>query len=251
MNHTKTFLKYILIMLSTMAFTACSGETWKEEALQADGSVIIVERTVDRGGRHEIGQKPPIKNQSFGFTVPKTKQTVKWEDNFTEDIGGSNFLPMMMNVHKDVPYVVAYPMGCTSYNKWGRPNPPYVVFKYENKQWNRIDLQELPEELKTPNLIFSMPDIEAKNTGKSIVSAKEINAIYAGYRQPEYRSILRVPLPVTRMLESCALRYGNGKGHWLSEDWFKDSKSLKACQEVCKTKDFMGDTCPCAKLFKE
>ena len=167
------------------------GDSWKEEVMLHDGRKIIVERTVQRGGRREVGQQPPIKEQRLTFTMPGTKQQVVWEDAFSQDIGTANFLPMLLGIHNAMPYLVAYPMGCQSYNKWGRPNPPYVVFKYENKQWNRIDLQALPEELKTPNLIFSMPDIEAKNTGKSIVSAKEINAIYAGYRQTEYRSILR------------------------------------------------------------
>jgi len=87
--------------------------------------------------------------------------------------------------------VVAYPMGCQSYNKWGRPNPPYVVFKYQDKDWKRIPLQELPAEFNTPNLIFSEPDRVAKRIPQSPVSAETIKAITAEYRQPEYRTILR------------------------------------------------------------
>jgi hypothetical protein len=33
------------------------GTSWKEEVLLHDGSKVIVDRSAERGGRHEIGQK--------------------------------------------------------------------------------------------------------------------------------------------------------------------------------------------------
>lgn len=137
--------------------TACAavGESWKEEVLQHGGSKIAVERTVKRGGRHEVGQQPPVGEQSLTFTLPGSQEKVVWEDRFSQDIGSANFLPMLLQAQKDVAYPVVYPMGYLSFNKWGRPNPPYVVFRYQNRQWARISLQELPVEFDTPNLIFS------------------------------------------------------------------------------------------------
>jgi hypothetical protein len=155
-------------------FLGFGGTSWKEEVLLNEGSKIIVERTVDRGGRHEIGQQPPIKNQSVTFTFPIANESVTGEDNFTEDIGGANFLPMQLEIRKDIAYLVANPMGCLSYNKWGRPNPPYVVFKYQNKAWNRITLQELPVVFTTPNLIFSSPDDEARKAGGALFQRKKL-----------------------------------------------------------------------------
>ena len=175
-----------------------SGANWKEEVLLHDGSKIIATRTVERGGRHEIGQEPPIKEQSLTFTMPGINENVVWHDKFTDDIGGANFLPMLLQVRKGIAYLVVHPMGCLSYNKWGRPNPPYVVFRYQDNAWTRIQLAELPGEFKTPNLIFSSPDHEAKKVGKSVVSAETIRALYDGYRQPEYKTILREVLPKER-----------------------------------------------------
>ncbi len=172
------------------------GTSWKEEVLLHDGSKIIVTRTVARGGRHEIGQEPPIKEQSLTFVLPSTNDTVTWEDKFTEDIGGANFLPKLLDLHDGVAYLVAMPMGCLSYNKWGRPNPPYVIFKYQGKEWKRILLQELPVEIKTPNLIPSSPDDEAKKYGQGIVSAEAIKKMYEDYKQPEYKTILREAVKV-------------------------------------------------------
>lgn len=170
------------------------GTSWKEEVQLHDGSKIIVERSVERGGRHEIGQKPSYKEQSLSFTLPATGQRVTWEDNYSKDVGSANFLPMLIDIFKDTIYLVASPMGCLSYNKWGRPNPPYVVFKYQNKEWKRISLQELPAEIKTLNLIFSSPDIEVEKSGKHFMSAEMIKAITSGYKQPEYQTILREPV---------------------------------------------------------
>ena len=45
------------------------GTSWKEEVLLHDGSTILVDRSVVRGGRHEIGQQPPFKEQSLSFQL--------------------------------------------------------------------------------------------------------------------------------------------------------------------------------------
>ena len=184
-----------LIFMMGVSMSACSSTSWKEEVLLHDGGKIVVKRTVERGGWHEIGQQPPYKEQSLTFTMPGTKQEITWEDKFSEDVGSANFLPMLLDVSNGNAYLVADTMGCLSYNKWGRPNPPYVVFKYEGKEWKRITLQELPTEIKIPNLIFSSPDTEVERIGKNFISTEMIQKITARYSQPEYKTILREALP--------------------------------------------------------
>lgn len=170
------------------------GTSWKEEVLLHDGSKIIVERSVELGGRHELGQKPPIKEQSLTFTLPSTNQRVTWQDHYSEDVGGSNFNPMLLEIVNGTAYVLVSPAGCLSYNKWGRPNPPYVVFKYQGKEWKRIALQELPAEIKLPNLVISSPDDVAKSAKNGLLSAGVIRQANEGFSQPEYRTILREPV---------------------------------------------------------
>lgn len=201
-----------LTLLLSSTLSACSSMSWKEEVLLHDGSKIIVERTVEHGGRHEIGQKPPYKYQSLTFTHPATKQEIVWEDKFSEEVGSANFLPMLLDISNGTPYLVAYPMGCLSYNKWGRPNPPYVIFKHEGKEWKRIPLQELPAGIKTVNLIFSMPDVKVKESGKRFMTAETIQKIIGDYRQPEYRTILREPYPGAGGGCEELIRY---KGYWI------------------------------------
>lgn len=207
-------MAFFVLMMGVSMSAFSSTATWKEEVLLHDGSKIVVERTVERGGRHEIGQSPPIKEQSLTFTMPTTNQLVTWKDEYSEDVGGANFLAIQLEILKDTVYLVASPMGCQSYNKWGRPNPPYVVFKYQNKEWRRITLQELPTEFKNPNLVISSPDDAVKQASQGLVSAEQVKELNTGFRQPEYQTILRDALSKERINAMCEeLIYY--KGAWI------------------------------------
>lgn len=191
------------------------GDSWQEEVLIHDGSTILVERRVERGGRHEIGQKPPYKEQRLRFTVPTTNHTITWEDHYSADLGQANFLPMALDIVGGTPYLVVYPMGCLSYNKWGRPNPPYVVFRYQGDEWARVSMQELPVEITMPNMLFSEPDVQVERLGTRNISLAMIEKVIGGYKQPEYKAILREPVkagsPGSTNCEERVLY----KGHWI------------------------------------
>lgn len=170
------------------------GVSWKEEVLLHDGSKIIVNRSQNYGGRHEIGQTPPIREQEISFTVPGSSERVTWKSEYGEDVGRANFIALALHILNGVPYIVAEPHLCLAYNKWGRPNPPYVVFRYESKAWKRIPLQELPVEFKDINLVISTKAEEKTITAQSTVSADLVKKLNGRLSQPEYRSILREPV---------------------------------------------------------
>jgi len=202
MNAQHTLLKrmvklgLLLMMGASMSAGAglfgFGGTSWKEEVLLHDGSKIIMERSAKRHGRHEIGQRPPIGEQSISFTMPGTDQQIVWRDEYSEDVSGANFNLMMLEIVRGTAYLLVTPAGCLSYNKWGRPNPPYVIFKYLGNEWQRISLQELPAELKQPNLLHSSPDdVAEKSAEEGVVPATVIRKENDEYRQPEYKTILR------------------------------------------------------------
>jgi len=176
--------------LATAGLFGLGEDSWQEEVLLHDGSKVMLERMVKRGGRHEIGQKPSYREQRLRFTIPGTNQTVTWEDHYSDDLGQANFLPMALDIVTGTPYLVVYPMGCLSYNKWGRPNPPYVVYKYDN-EWMRIPLEELPTVITTPNVLFSQPDVEVERFGKRMITADMIKDVITGYKQPEFQTLQR------------------------------------------------------------
>jgi hypothetical protein len=205
----KTTTKYGLLVISLMVLGGVmsaeaglfgfGGDSWNEEVLLHDGSKIVVERSVVRKGRHEPFQQPTIGEQNLSFELPATHQRVRWKDEYSEDLGSANFLPMTLEIDKGTAYLVVLPMGCLSYNKWGRPNPPYVVFKFQSEEWQRIALQELPARFKTPNLIISSPDDRVKKEGRSLISAEAVSRINntpvaAGTEQPHLKQIVREPL---------------------------------------------------------
>src|SRR5574343_1237117 len=103
------------------------GASWQEEVLLHDGNKLVVDRSVERGGLHEIGQKPAYTKQKLVFKHPVTGEQVVWEDKATPDLGNSGFLPMALDIYHSAVYLVASPMGCLSYNKWGRPNGPWPL----------------------------------------------------------------------------------------------------------------------------
>lgn len=216
-THCKLFAIFALI--AAFSLNACAGlfgiggTSWKEEVLLHDGSKLVVERSVTRGG-HGIAQQSIATEESLSFTLPSTNERVTWSDQFSPELSSSNFNLMMLEISQGIAYLVSSPMGCLSYNKWGRPNPPYVVFQYRDKAWSRIELQSLPREFSVPNLIISSPDAEAKKLGSGTISAESIKKLNTGFNQPEFRNILREALAKDRIEQMCEERVLY-KGSWI------------------------------------
>ena len=170
------------------------GESWKEEVLLHDGQKIIVERSQSYGGRSEPGQSGPIKEHTIRFTVPGSSQPITWTSEYGEDLGRTNFNLLAVHVLNGTPYIVASPNLCLSYNKWRRPNPPYVFFKLEGNAWQRIPLEAFPTEFKTINVAHNTLGRDAQDlVHMGFVSwekIKEMNRSSA----PELNSILREPV---------------------------------------------------------
>ncbi len=230
-------------------FPAIAADTWKEEVLLHDGQALLVERWTLRGGRSELGQQAPIKEESLEFVHPMTRQSITWASHASPDLGLADLAPIALQVVDATPYLVTYPVGCLAYNKWGRPNPPYVLFRYTASAWQRIELQQLPQALQKPNLLISSPDNEVRRLGTRNVSAAMVERVNGELTQREFHSILRVPF--AHGMASCAEMTSNGKGAWVGIGWFRDQPSLDACMNYCSREKFDHKTCPCNKIFEE
>lgn len=248
------FTQFVALLFLGISLSACAGfpgfggTSWKEEVVLHDGSKIIIERTASRHGPHEIGQRPPIGDQSITFTIPRTNQKVVWKDEYSEDVSGANFNLMMLDIVQETAYVLATPAGCMSYNKWGRPNPPYVIFEYSGKEWRRIPLRELPANITRPNLLQSSPDEVAGNRAKrGVVTAEVIQEEREEYRQPEFRTILRESYPGAAAGCSEMIRTNDG---WEGLGFFKYQRSYEACSKYCERKGVGQSNCPCETLFE-
>lgn len=172
------------------------GDSWKDEVLLHDGRKIIVKRSQTYGGMSEPFKPPPVKEHTISFTMPDSGQEVRWTSEYGEELGRTNFDVLAVHILNNTAYVVAYPNLCLSYNKWGRPNPPYVFFRYDGSAWHRIQMEEFPTEFTTANVSLgthSPRDVdEFKEVG--VVPAEMIKERNARSATPERRTILREPV---------------------------------------------------------
>jgi hypothetical protein len=144
MSVTRSVLLGLLfsIALSACAQPAAAGaDTWKEEVLLRDGRKLMAERSQTYGGRSEVGQPSAVTEQRVTFTLPGSGRKLTWVSEFSSDLGRANFNPLALHILGETPYVVAAPNLCPSYNKWGRPIPPFVFFEHDGSGWQRIPLE--------------------------------------------------------------------------------------------------------------
>jgi hypothetical protein len=261
MNNQYGMIKRIaelgLVLLLGASMSACAGflglggDSWEEEVLLHDGSKIIIERSQNYGGRHEIGQALPIKEHTISFTLPSSDQKLTWTSEYGEDTGRTNFNLLALHVLNGTPYLVVESNLCLSYNKWGRPNPPYVIFKHDGKEWLRIPITELPTEFKTVNLDFGMTwtirDRKVKFDRGDLLFAETIKRHNEESRQPEYKTILREPIRSAG--EGCGemIRVKDG---WEGTGFFSGQPSKEACLKYCERQEVSTQNCPCNRFFK-
>jgi hypothetical protein len=258
----KRFAKLGLLFMLGASLSACAGllgfggTSWKEEILLHDGNKIIVNRSQSRGGGHEIGQEVPVNEHKISFALPGAQKSITWKTTFGQDINDSNLIPLALDVINGTPYIATTNAGCIAYNKWGRPNPPYVFFKYDSEAWQRISLEELPAEIKEANLVIGIQLHERRlDSHSGALSAEEIKNINAESRSPDVRYLrLFVREPIKAGVgsgASCPTMISYGKsGGWIGLDWFTDQPSLDACLKFCDYKKVSAETCPCNSIFK-
>lgn len=239
-----------LILMMGMSMYACAGliphsTSWKEEVLLHDGSKIIADRYYNFSSSPSTGIR--LLDETITFTLPGSTKEISWTTEFRQDLPEPNSLgALLLDVVGGVPYLATSPAGCIAYNKWGRPNPPYILFKYVDAAWQPIPLKEFPPELVAANLM-SMP---ASSLRKSYYTAEEAKAQRQNGNVSDYaKTILREA--VTNVWSGCPAMVSYGKnGGWIGLDWFTQQPSLDACLKFCNREKVSAETCPCNSIFK-
>jgi hypothetical protein len=196
--------KLLLLILMIVSLTACaglpmSGDTmsWKEEVKLHDRQVIVVERRYHLGGYPAIDShnRSPL-DETLAFSLPGSDKEIVWKTKFNNGPEPDSLGPLLLDVVDGIPYLATSPAGCIAFNKWGRPNPPYVLFKYEKGTWQRIPLEAFPAELVHSNLM-SRPDSRIR---KPYYTREQAEGQMQGRNiAPEAGSILREPLPESQL----------------------------------------------------
>ncbi len=232
------------------ALPVSSADSWKEEVLLHDGQKVMVERSQTYKGSREPGQEVPAGEHTIRFALPGLSQQLSWTSEYGQDLGRTNFNLLALHVKQGIPYLVAEPNLCLSYNKWGRPNPPYVVFKHEANEWQRVAIADLPAEFKTINLIVNdsrQRDIRESSQSSGYVPFDAVRKINSTLPQLQYQTIVREKINYD---PSCIAMVGNGKGLWVAEGFFNRVNTVAACNNVCRNEEFDEKSCPCNRLFE-
>jgi hypothetical protein len=190
----KQIAKLGLLMMLGISMSACSGSmSWKEEVLLHDGQKIVVERYYNLGGYPTLDSRERKSiDETVTFTMPRSNKKITWKTDFKDSEPEPNSLNLLvLDVVNGTPYIATYHAGTISYNKWGSPNPPYVFFKFDGKQWQRISLEEFPAELSKINVIVGRPPAELL---KSFYTAADVDKQNYDIHAVEYKSIVRTQL---------------------------------------------------------
>lgn len=188
--------------------------SWKEEVLLHDGNKIIAKRFYNLGGYSgfDSHERTPL-DETVTFNLPNAKSVI-WKNDFRDANPEPNSLNLIrFDIVNGIPYIATYPAGCIAYNKWGRPNPPQVLFKYDSNEWQRINLVELPLVLINThaNVIVGRP---AASLLKYFYTVEAVEAKNAAISTLEYKTILRESVKGGDSVTSC-LELVLYKGKWI------------------------------------
>ncbi len=224
MNTSKCLLGRVKTLAVTFAVATSIGAcaslpgsgnaSWKEELLLHDGQTLIVDRSQKYGGYSEpASRERQLVEEVWRFSIPGTSERVTWKNDYGRTRDSSNLMLLRLDFLSGTPYLAASPAGCIAYNKWKRPNPPYVFFKWEGKTWKQIPINELPVEFVDANVTVGRPDTNHRTGTLSVATIKEENRHLEVY----LRSILRTVLTKERITAMCEERILY-KGHWIRPD---------------------------------
>jgi hypothetical protein len=156
--------------------------------------MITARRTYVLGGRSEPGARESSSTiQTVTFNTPAGE--IEWTTDFRDSQPEPNSLSLIaFDIVKGVPYIATRPAGCIAYNKWQRPNPPQIFFKYVDKQWVRVALAEFPSEITQANVVLGRPSTEILKPFYSVADVRRENS---DVKVPQYRTILREAMTAT------------------------------------------------------
>lgn len=225
---------------------------WKEEVKLHDGRVMVVRRTQIWGERTFDGWLS-LREHTLVFRPPGADRDITWRSEYREETAQLELLPIALDVVRGAPYVVTRPYRCGAYNRWGRPNPPYVAFRFEADRWQRIPFEAIPPEMGKTNLGQRHDEREiAEAAGMGIVPWRTIERENAYIQVRDLKFILREPvLPSERdSIVNCDESIPDGRGRWVSLGEFRQQPSHSACTRLCDLSRMTAAACPCDRLFE-
>ena len=187
----KKLIRMTMILGGFYILPGCAGitgpdyRTWQEEVKLNDGRVIVV--TQKKRCTNAVKGKDYY-GPYIGCIARETWLTINLPEFSAQPIVWHEKLdPRILNIHNGRLYVVGIPPTGYEFNLWGKPQPPYIGFVWEDGQWRRLLFVEIPEAVYDTNmLIESIP-----RDGKDYLTwATKQSIAFNGapeYRKPQKR----------------------------------------------------------------
>jgi len=156
-RHYLTFL----IALQVLSTTGCGRQlNWTQDALLHDGRVLLVERNSVFNSPFPGNSGMEIR-QTLTFSHPDTGERITWRLP-------DGLQPIMLDFEQGAPYYVLNEYTVLDYNKWGCPNPPYIVYLYKKGVWKQVDFSQLPKVFVVRNMAKMAKEIRGLKDGSHI-----------------------------------------------------------------------------------
>ena len=213
----KVLCSIVLIVTLGMSMEANAGflgignsASWQEEVLLHDGRKILVERSQSYGRYPTIDSRERmVLDEEWTFQNPANQRKVTWKVNHRRPPEGESLMLMTLGIVNGTLYIASVPAGCIAYNHWGRPNPPYVLFRFYGQAWQRISLTEFPLELKEANVVVGRTKPDHRSGVLAVADVRDENYNL----EPHLRQIAREPVKSAQTATCEELVYY--KGAWI------------------------------------
>jgi hypothetical protein len=176
LNH---LVALVLLALGGCGVIGGGVRQWQEEVALPDGKTIVVERshvlgsTLDRE-LSSMNAPPGAKSYAISIPLPNGGQA-KWEAE------NKDMIPMALSVAGEGVQILASPSDCAAYSRFGRPVPPFLIFRYDNGHWVRATIDQFPSAIAEANLMISTSTQDAVDEiGKGLVTARAVKRLNEG-----------------------------------------------------------------------
>lgn len=153
-------MKRLSLIVLSFLIAGCATSTpregafreWQEEVHLNDGRVITVKQKwrCDRIGKDNTGKEycATMRESWLTFRLPEfSNQDIEWNEQLW---------PLVLNVDKGQLYIVGIADG-GEFLIYGKPQPPYVGYRWDVNQWHRIPFGEIPEAIYKTNMATELP----------------------------------------------------------------------------------------------
>lgn len=172
---------FFITSIAALSLTSGCDKTveWKEEVKLNDGRIIAVtqRKRCERGDYRANKDATCIARESW-----LTVRLPEFSDG--DIVWHENLKPMVINVDEGQLYVVGLPPTSLEFRNYGAHNPPYLGFRWNKRDWIRINFTQIPKSIYETNMLIE--NIPRNRTSFLRLAAKDSelengNPVYPAY----------------------------------------------------------------------